>query len=116
VIPGQIVIVDWRDAIIATREPNKLRPGIVVGAESFFDGQLRFNVVVPLTGDVTLAIAGASTRIDPAPENGCVKPSYALAWCVQTVPHVRITTTDSHIESHLLRAIRRQIAACVDAL
>jgi mRNA-degrading endonuclease toxin of MazEF toxin-antitoxin module len=113
-IAGQIVSVDWRDALAGTGEPNKRRPGIVVGSSRFYSRGLPFEIVVPLTSRADLAIAGASTLIAPTPQNGCIKPCYALAWNVQTVPHARITATPSHVDPAELLQIRTQIARCVD--
>jgi mRNA-degrading endonuclease toxin of MazEF toxin-antitoxin module len=112
VIAGQIVTIDWRDALAESREPNKRRPGIIVGSARFFDGRLPFELVVPLTGKAALSVSGATTLIQPRAENGCTKPCYALAWNVQCVPHARITETPSHVNADELRAIRSQIAAC----
>ena len=113
---GQIVAVDWRDALPGSGEPNKLRPGIVVGSDRYFSRNLPFEIVVPLTSRPDMAIPGASTLIKPAPENGCAKPCFALAWNVQAVPHARITATPSRINADELRQIRAQIADCVGAL
>ncbi len=113
--PGQIVIVDWRDALPASGEPNKARPGIVVGSPRFFGSGLPFEIVVPLTGEQALAIAGASVTIAPSPENGCAKPCYALAWNVQSVPHARLTETASRVTSAELALIRAHIASCIEA-
>jgi mRNA interferase MazF len=112
--PGQIVTVDWRDALPGTGEPNKHRPGIVVSSAQFFDETFPFKIVVPLTAEEDLAIEGASTLIEPTPSNGCTKRCYALAWNVQTVPHKRLTTTPSTITDEQLARIRAQVAACVD--
>jgi mRNA-degrading endonuclease toxin of MazEF toxin-antitoxin module len=116
VTAGQIVAVDWRDALPGSGEPNKLRPGIIVGSERYFSGDLPFAIVVPLTSRADMAIPGASTLIEPAPENGCAKPCFALAWNVQAVPHARIAATPSHINADELRQLRTQIADCVAAL
>jgi mRNA interferase MazF len=113
VTPGSIVLVDWRDARPDTGEPNKHRPGIVVGATPFFGSGLPFELIVPLTGEPALAIAGASLEIAPTAENGCTKTSYALSWNVQSVPHARITATGSRVSSGEVGALRSQIAACV---
>jgi mRNA-degrading endonuclease toxin of MazEF toxin-antitoxin module len=113
--PGQIVMVDWRDALPAAGEPNKRRPAIVVSSPCFFGTGLPFEIVVPLTGESALAIAGASTIIEPTTGNGCTKRSYALAWNVQTVPHARITETSSHISEDELSDIRAQIRSAVEA-
>jgi len=108
-------MVDWRDALLNSGEPNKRRPAIVVSSPRFFDTGLPFEIVVPLTGEAALAIAGASTVVEPTADNGCTKRSYALAWNVQTVPLVRMTETPSHITDEELGDIRAQIATCVAA-
>jgi mRNA interferase MazF len=110
---GQIVLVDWRDARPSSGEPNKQRPGIVVGSQRFFSNQLPFEMVVPLTGAAELAILNASVRIEPSTINGCTKPCYALSWNVQSVSHARLTQTASHILDEQLADIRAQIVACV---
>jgi mRNA-degrading endonuclease toxin of MazEF toxin-antitoxin module len=107
------VLVDWRDALPGSGEPNKRRPAIIVGSSHYFGSGLPFEIVVPLTSEVVLAIEGASTTIEPAPENGCVKTSYALAWNVQAVPHARLTVTQSRIDAEQLAELRAQIASCV---
>ncbi|MFY9779185.1 MAG: type II toxin-antitoxin system PemK/MazF family toxin [Candidatus Baltobacteraceae bacterium] len=113
--PGQIVMVDWRDALPGSGEPNKKRPAIVVSSSRFFGTGLPFEIVVPLTGEAALAIAGASTPIEPTLENKCTKRSYALAWNVQAVPHSRLSETSSQITAAELAEIRAQICACVEA-
>ncbi|MHB8357672.1 MAG: type II toxin-antitoxin system PemK/MazF family toxin [Vulcanimicrobiaceae bacterium] len=112
---GQIVMVDWRDALPGSGEPNKQRPAVVVGSPRYFRGGIPFEIVVPLTGEDALALVGASLRILPAPGNGCTKPCYALAWNVQTVPHRRIAETASHVTREELAGIRAQVVACVEA-
>ena len=110
---GTIVLVDWRDALPGSGEPNKRRPGVVVSSPRFFGRDLPFEIVVPLSGEADLAIVGASLTIHPTKENRCTKPSYALAWNVQAVPHRRLRETMAHITSSELAAIRAQITACV---
>jgi mRNA interferase MazF len=90
---GQIVVVDWRDAL--PKEPNKLRPAVVVEDESLFDPAYPNVILVPLSEDQRLAIPDLSVAIDPTPENGCSRPTAS-----------RIT------ESQLL-AIRGQIALAI---
>ncbi|MDQ2909104.1 MAG: type II toxin-antitoxin system PemK/MazF family toxin [Candidatus Eremiobacteraeota bacterium] len=111
--PGQIVKVNWRDALSASGEPNKQRPGIIAGSPRVFGSGLPFEIVVPLTGEAALAIDGASVSIPPTPENGCTKPSYALAWNVQCVSHARLAETPSHVTAAELAAIRSRITACI---
>jgi mRNA interferase MazF len=110
---GQIVVVDWRDALPGSGEPNKARPAIVVGSAALSEANLPFEIVVPLTGEERLAIAGASLKIAPTKENGCTKACYALAWCVQTVPHARIVETSARVTPEQLHSIRAQIANCI---
>ena len=110
---GQIVLVDWRDALPGSGEPNKRRPGVVVGSSSFFGTGLPFEIVVPLTGEKQLTIPDASLLILPTKENGCTKACYALSWCVQTMPHLRITETASRISEDELLQIRSQVCNCV---
>ena len=111
--PGAIVLVDWRDALPGSGEPNKRRPGIVVSSPRFFGKGLPFEIVVPLTSEPALAIVGASLPIHPTKENRCTKTSYALAWNVQAVPHLRLSETSAHVTPRELTTIRTQIAECV---
>lgn len=110
---GQIVIVDWRDAL--PKEPNKLRPAIVVEDSDLFDPTYPNTVLVPLADDPALAIAELSVRIDPTPENGCAKPSYALAHHVTTTSKVRIQGTGSRITPQQLTEIRQRIVLTIGA-
>ncbi|MDQ2680664.1 MAG: type II toxin-antitoxin system PemK/MazF family toxin [Candidatus Eremiobacteraeota bacterium] len=112
--PGQIVAVDWRDARPSTGEPNKRRPGVIVGSPRFFGDNLPFEIVVPLTGKAELAVGGASFLIQPTAENGCTKACFALAWNVQTVPHARLTPTSSRVTDEQLLQIRAQLIDCID--
>ena len=111
---GHIVVVDWREAVHAG-EPNKRRPAIVVGAPPYFPEELPFEIVVPITGEAELFVPGVSITIEPTPENGCTKRSFALSWNVQCVPHARITATASRVTDDQLALIRAQIRACVAA-
>jgi mRNA-degrading endonuclease toxin of MazEF toxin-antitoxin module len=113
--PGRIVMIDWRDALPGAGDPNKRQPAIVVSSPRFFGTGLPFEIVVPLTGESALAIAGVSTVIEPTAENGCTKRSFALAWNVQAVPHARLTATSSHISEVELGDIRAQIRSAVEA-
>lgn len=108
---GQIVIADWRDAL--PKEPNKLRPAVVVEDEALFDPAYPNVILVPLTEDQRLAIPDLSVVIDPTPQNGCSERCYALSHCVATTSAVRVRTTASRITHHELLAIRRQIALAI---
>jgi mRNA-degrading endonuclease toxin of MazEF toxin-antitoxin module len=108
---GQIVIADWRDAL--PKEPNKLRPAIVVEDETLFDPVYPNVILVPLTEDQRLAIPDLSVAIDPTPQNGCTKRCYALSHCVSTTSAARVRPTSSRIAQQELTAIRRQIAFAI---
>ncbi len=111
--PGEIVVVDWRDALVGSGEPNKRRPAIVVGAPPFFGDGLPFEIVVPLTAKAALAMPGASVCIAPTATNGLTKPSFALSWNVQSSPHKRLSATKFVIADSVLLEIQAQIARCV---
>ncbi len=108
---GQIVVADWRDAL--PKEPNKLRPAVVVEDEALFDPAYPNVMLVPLTEDRRLAIPDLSVAIEPTPQNGCTKRCYALSHCVTTTSAARVTATRSWITHHELHAIRRQIAVAI---
>ena len=61
--PGQIVIVEWRDAL--PKEANRRRPAVVIEDAELFDPAYPNVILVPLTEDATLVIADLSVRIDP---------------------------------------------------
>jgi mRNA interferase MazF len=108
---GQIVIVDWRDAL--PQEPNKLRPAVVVEDETLFDPAYPNVILVPLTEDQRLAIPDLSVAIDPTQQNGCTKRCHALSHCVATTSARRIRPTSSRITADQLLVIRRQIALAI---
>jgi mRNA interferase MazF len=108
---GQIVIADWRDAL--PKEPNKLRPAVVVEDEALFDPLYPNVILVPLSEDQRLAIPDLSIAIDPTPQNGCAKRCYALSHCVATTSAKRVRATASRISTDQLAAIRRQIGLAV---
>lgn len=104
---GQIVIADWRDAL--PKEPNRLRPAIVVEDSELFDPAYPNVLLVPITEDARLGIPDLSVPIAPTPENGCTKFCYALATHVTATSKARIKPTDSAITADQLTAIRRRI-------
>jgi len=108
---GQIVLADWRDAL--PKEPNKLRPAVVVEDETLFDPAYPNVILVPLTEDQRLAIPDLSVAIDPTPQNGCSKRCYALSHCVATTSAARVRPTESRVADDQLFAIRRQIALAI---
>jgi len=108
---GQIVLVDWRDAL--PREPNKLRPAIVVEDRELFAPAYPNVILVPLGDEDELVIADLALIIEPTAENGCTKRCYALSHCVTTNSKRRIRATSSRILPEQLATIRRQIALAI---
>jgi mRNA interferase MazF len=109
---GQIVVADWRgDAI--PKEPNKLRPAVVVEDDGLFAPGYPNTILVPLTEDVALAIPDLSVAIAPTVENGCAKPCWAVSHLVATTSKARLRATQSHITSEQLATVRRQIALAI---
>jgi hypothetical protein len=109
--PGQIVLVDWRDAL--PREPNKLRPAIVVEDGELFGPSYPNVILVPLSEARELAPLDLLYPIDPTPENGCTKRCYALSCYLATTSVQRVRPTQSRILPDQLDAIRRQIALAI---
>jgi mRNA interferase MazF len=110
-VAGQLVIVDWRDAL--PKEPNKLRPAVVVEDHELFDPVYPNAILVPLTEDDRFAIADLSVIIEPSAENGCARRCYALAHCVATTSASRITPTGSRITQEQLALIRDRIGISI---
>jgi mRNA interferase MazF len=110
-VAGQIVVADWRDAL--PKEPNKLRPAIVVEDNGLFDPAYPNVILVPLTEDSRMAIADLSLAIEPTPENGCTNRCYALSHCVATTSAKRLRPTRSAVTPEQLRTIRRQIGLAI---
>jgi mRNA-degrading endonuclease toxin of MazEF toxin-antitoxin module len=109
---GDIVIVDWRGGALP-REPNSLRPAIVVEDQTLFAPDYPNILVVPLTTDASIAMPSLSLPIDPAPENGCERRCFALAPFVTSVSTLRMRATASRIEPEQLAAIRGHIATAI---
>ncbi len=109
---GQIVLADWRgDAL--PKEPNKLRPAVVVEDEELFAPSYPNALLVPLTEDPSLVIPDLATAIAPTDENGCRKPCWAVSHLVATTSKSRLRATPSHVTPAQLAAIRRQIAFAI---
>jgi mRNA interferase MazF len=106
---GQIVLADWRgDAL--PKEPNKLRPAVVVEDNGLFAPSYPNAILVPLTEDATFAIRELSVSIEPTVENGCSKPCWAASHLVAATSKSRLRPTQSHVAPSELARIRRQIA------
>ena len=109
--PGQIVLADWRDAL--PKEPNKLRPAIVIEDSELFGPSYPNVILVPLADEDEMVIADLALLIEPTPANGCTKPCYALSHCVTTNSKRRIRVTSSRILPEQLAVIRQQIALAI---
>ncbi len=108
----QIVLADWcGDAL--PREPNKLRPAVVVEDDGLFAPAYPNAILVPLTDDARLAIPDLSVAILPTAENGCSKTCWAVSHLVATTSKLRLRATPSRVTPEQLGAIRRQIAMAV---
>jgi mRNA-degrading endonuclease toxin of MazEF toxin-antitoxin module len=114
VTPGNIVIVDWRDALPESSEPSKQRPAVVIGRSDLFHQGFGYLLVVPLTSDAAMCISEASLEIAPTKENHCKKRCYALSWNVQTIPKRRARATEARVTNAQLEEIRDQIARLVE--
>jgi mRNA-degrading endonuclease toxin of MazEF toxin-antitoxin module len=108
--PGQIVIVEWRDAL--PKEANK-RPAVVIEDAGLLDPAYPNVILVPLTDDANLVIADLSVRIDPTPENGCAKTCFALSPLVTGTPKARIRGTASRVTIEQLASIRRRVGEAI---
>ncbi len=109
--PGQIVLVDWRDAL--PKEANKRRPAVVVEDAELFHPSYPNVILVPLTADAGMVAAELSVRIDPTAENGCAKACFAASPLVAGTSKTRVRATQSRITSEQLARIRRQIANAI---
>jgi mRNA interferase MazF len=109
---GQIVLADWRgDAL--PKEPNKLRPAVVVEDDRLFDPGYPNAILVPLSEDRRLAIPDLSVAIQPDAENRCRKPCWAISHLVTTTSKARLRPTQARISVEQLAIIRRQIAMAI---
>jgi hypothetical protein len=72
-------------------EPNKLRPAAVAQVCELFDPDYPTVLVVPMTGDPSLAMANLTVVLQPNSPNGCRKVSYLLPQNLTCVGETRIT-------------------------
>jgi mRNA-degrading endonuclease toxin of MazEF toxin-antitoxin module len=109
---GDIVLADWRgDAL--PKEPNKRRPAVVVEDDGLFAPIYPNAILVPLTDDDALIIPDLAVAITPTPENGCVKPCWAVSHLVATTSKLRLRATSSRITPAQLGSIRKQIVMAI---
>jgi mRNA-degrading endonuclease toxin of MazEF toxin-antitoxin module len=110
---GQIVLVDWRgDAL--PKEPNKLRPCIVVEDDELFDETFPNVLIVPLTDSADFLIPSLAVTIHPTAENGCAQTSHAISHSITVASKKRVAQiTSARITELQLQQIRNQIAECI---
>jgi mRNA-degrading endonuclease toxin of MazEF toxin-antitoxin module len=111
---GQIVLVDWRgDAL--PKEPNKLRPAIVIENDGLFASDFQNAIVVPLTEDSRMVIPGLTLPILPTADNGCKERCWAASYLVTTASKLRMRSTRSNVTAEQLAVVRRQVARAIGA-
>jgi len=108
-IAGQILWIDFRkDAL--PKEPNKLRPGIVVEDSGLFALEFPNVVVVPCTTALTFEVLDLCVQIEPDKHNGFDRVNWAIAHNVTTASKARIVKeTNYHISLQHLAEIRARI-------
>jgi mRNA interferase MazF len=111
---GQIVLVDWRgDA--TPKEPNKLRPAIVIEKDGLFASDFQNAIVVPLTQDARMVIPGLTLPIPPTAGNGCKERCWAASYLVTTASKLRMRSTQSAVTAEQLAVVRQQVARAIGA-
>lgn len=107
---GQILWIDFRkDAL--PKEPNKLRPAIVVEDSGLFASGFPNVVVVPCTTALTFEVVDLCVQIEPDERNGFDRVNWAIAHNVTTASKARIVKqTAYHVSPQHLAEIRALIA------
>lgn len=109
---GQIVVIDLRDS--KPKEPNKIRPCVVVEDSDLFDSSYPNLIIVPIADETDFLIQRLVVELPPTNENGCTKLSYAVAHSVATVSKQRIKKiTPSYVTDEQLALIRNRIAKSI---
>jgi hypothetical protein len=109
---GDIVIADWR-GVALPKEPNKLRPAVMVEGHGLFAADYPNVILVALTDDSALVIPGLAETIDPTPENACPRRCFAPAPFVSCTASVRVRATGSKVTPEQLARIRTQVAEAI---
>jgi mRNA interferase MazF len=109
-IAGQILWLDFRkDAL--PKEPNKLRPAIIVEDSDLFAAGFPNVVVVPCTTALTFEVMDLCVQIEPDKHNGFDRINWAIAHNVTTASKSRIVKeTDYHVSPQHLSEIRARIS------
>lgn len=94
-------------------EIQKSRPCVVINADSI--GRLPLRVLVPLTGwKPAYANRPWCVAINPDAANGLMKASAADAFQIRAVSVLRMSSRLGELPEHIVAAIARAIAICVD--
>jgi hypothetical protein len=92
------------------KEPNKLRPGIVVEDSGLSAWKFPNVVLVPCTTALTFEVRDLCVQIEPDLRNGFDRMNWAIAHNVTTASKARIVKeTDYHISPQHLAEIRERI-------
>jgi len=112
---GEIVLVDWRDAVGA--EANRAgRPAVVISDDVIAPAHPGSVVLVPMTSKRDAAIAGLVVALEPTAANGCAVRSYLLAHLVTATAVPRIKSRPgTSIEPRQLDELREAVALCIGA-
>ena len=82
-----------------------------------FDPTYPTVLVVPMTGDLPLAIEALTVVLQPSPSNGCKKVSYLLPQNLTCVAKTRITAaTKSQITPVELQQLRQLVVLTIGGL
>ncbi|MGI8903089.1 MAG: type II toxin-antitoxin system PemK/MazF family toxin [Solirubrobacteraceae bacterium] len=109
---GSIVVVDWRGGALP-REPNRLRPAVVIEDHELFPEEYPNTIVVPLTRDEGLAHRSFAECIQPTAENGVETTCWALAHHVTSVSLRRVKPSPSRVTGDQLSSIRTRVSVAV---
>jgi mRNA interferase MazF len=109
VTAGQILWIDFRkDA--RPKEPNKLRPGIVVENAALFAPDFPTIIVVPCTTALTFEVMDLSVEIEPDESNGFDRVNWAIAHNITSASKARILKeTDYRVSPEHVAQIRQRI-------
>jgi mRNA interferase MazF len=112
-IAGQIIWIDFRrDAL--PKEPNKLRPGIVVEDGGLFVEAFPNVVVVPCTTRLTFDVLDLCVELPPDERNGFDRTNWAIAHRVTTASKSRIVKeTAYHVSPQHLALIQTRISETI---
>lgn len=92
---GQILWIDFRKDV-RPKEPNKLRPGIVVENTALFVAEFPNVLIVPCTTRLTFEVIDLCVQIAPDQNNGFDRVNWAIAHNVTAAAKARIVKETSY--------------------